>query len=285
MAEFYKGNHLNSKLDEILEKAESSLILVSPFIKFHSRVKEILNTKKKKHELLITVVFGKNEDRIEKSFSREDFEYISEFPNVEIMYEPRLHAKYYANESASLLSSMNLYEFSQNNNIEFGIYCEKGFVDNLLNIPSLDREAWNYFKGVIDDSEVLYRREPVYEDGFLGFTQKYVNSEIEIDKLSEKFGLRKKESPKKEPSKKAEEYRSEKTNPTIKGFCIRTREEIPFNIAMPFSERAFKSWSRYEDKDYKERYCHFSGEESDGETSFSKPILKKNWQKAKKHTN
>ena len=35
------------------------------------------------------------------------------------------------------------------------------------------------------------------------------------------------------------------------------------------------------DIDYLEKYCHFSGEPSNGETSFNKPILKKNWKKAK----
>lgn len=35
-----------------------------------------------------------------------------------------------------------------------------------------------------------------------------------------------------------------------------------------------------EDPDYKEKYCHFSGEPSNGETSVNKPILKKNWKKA-----
>jgi hypothetical protein len=44
---------------------------------------------------------------------------------------------------------------------------------------------------------------------------------------------------------------------------------------------AFKSWSKYGDPDYAEKYCHFSGEQSNGETSVNRPILKKNWKKAK----
>ena len=34
-------------------------------------------------------------------------------------------------------------------------------------------------------------------------------------------------------------------------------------------------------KDLPEKFCHFSGEPSNGETSFNKPILHKNWKKAK----
>jgi len=47
------------------------------------------------------------------------------------------------------------------------------------------------------------------------------------------------------------------------------------------SYEAFKSWSKYGDPDYAEKFCHFSGEPSNGETSVSRPILKKNWKKAK----
>ncbi|SDX05666.1 hypothetical protein SAMN05444410_108161 [Hydrobacter penzbergensis] len=56
---------------------------------------------------------------------------------------------------------------------------------------------------------------------------------------------------------------------------------IPFNVEKPMSYEAFKLWSKYCDPDYAEKFCHFSGEPSNGETSVSKPILKKNWKKAK----
>src|SRR5690606_11517601 len=65
------------------------------------------------------------------------------------------------------------------------------------------------------------------------------------------------------------------------GYCIRTAEKIPFNPKKPFCEKAFESWNKYKDENYKEKYCHFSGEISNGETSYSKPILRKNWNKAK----
>lgn len=66
-----------------------------------------------------------------------------------------------------------------------------------------------------------------------------------------------------------------------RGYCIRTGKEIPFDTDKPMTVKAFDSWSKWSDGDYPEKYCHFSGEESFGETSFNKPILKKNWIKAK----
>jgi hypothetical protein len=195
MAEFLKGNHLNSKLDEILEGAEALLIIISPFIKFHSRVKETLQDKIKNDKLEIKLVFGKNEENKIRSMSEEDFSFISQFPNVEVRYEPRLHAKYYANEMSSLLSSMNLYEYSQNNNIEFGIFAEgKSMISNLIGNGGLDRDAWEYFEGVVERSELIFKKVPVYEDKLMGLSRKYVRSEIEVDRSDEIFSGRKKKS-------------------------------------------------------------------------------------------
>lgn len=65
------------------------------------------------------------------------------------------------------------------------------------------------------------------------------------------------------------------------GFCIRTGQPIPFDIEKPMSYDAFKRWDEFGDIDYPEKYCHFSGEPSNGETSMRQPILKKNWKKAR----
>src|SRR5690606_21476119 len=69
------------------------------------------------------------------------------------------------------------------------------------------------------------------------------------------------------------------------GYCIRTARPIPFNINHPMCDEAYQSWSRYKDENYREKFCHFSGEPSNGETSVSRPILKKNWRKAQEIIN
>jgi hypothetical protein len=56
--------------------------------------------------------------------------------------------------------------------------------------------------------------------------------------------------------------------------------EILYNLEKPFSPDAYKKWNEFANPDYHEKYCHYSGEHSDGETSFSKPVLSKYWKKA-----
>ena len=76
-------------------------------------------------------------------------------------------------------------------------------------------------------------------------------------------------------------YKHIKKKPTLTGYCIRTGKEIPFNLTAPLSGGAFSIWRQFEDVYYPEKYCHFSGEPSYGDTCFLSPILKKNWKKAR----
>jgi len=75
------------------------------------------------------------------------------------------------------------------------------------------------------------------------------------------------------------------TNIHDTGYCIRTGVPITFDIEKPLSYEAYKKWNDYANPDYPEKFCHYSGEPSNGETSFSQPVLKKNWKKAKERFN
>jgi hypothetical protein len=195
MAKFLTGNELNSELEKLFEKAEAQIILISPYIKLHDRFISTLRTKKDNPEIEIVIVFGKNEEDLSRSMKEEDFVFFKEFPNIEIRYEKRLHAKYYANESYAILTSMNLYNFSQDNNIEAGVMTKANALSNIAtnlmtNVTgeeSFDQTAWSYFKRVINQSDLLYKKSPRFESGMLGFSKKYKSSKIETDLLTDFF--------------------------------------------------------------------------------------------------
>jgi hypothetical protein len=232
-------------------------------------------------ELEIIVVFGKNEDDISKSMSQEDFNFFKEFPNIEIRYEKRLHAKYFANEENAILTSMNLYGYSQDNNIEFGILTKK---KGLIGGDNIDDQAWKYFERVIIQSELLFKKKPQYKSTMFGLKEKYEDSSIEIDKFSDFFSNKDGFN---SNIKKRTSFRTEKKKPVIEyfGYCIRTGKKIAFNPDRPRSDEAYESWAKYKKEDYPEKFRHFSGEKSNGETSFAKPILRKNWKKAQEIRN
>ncbi len=286
MATFLNSEQINVTLIEMINNADDVLCFVSPYIKLHDRIKDAMKLKIKSDKLKIVVVFGKNEADASKSLSKEDFEFLKQFPNVKICYEKNLHAKYYTSEDMSIITSMNLHQFSQNNNIEVGILMfPQGALKKLASVvtetENLDKDAWNYFHGVIRNSETVFEKEPVYESKMLGLHKEYTHSKITIDKSEQFF----KNQPvdltnKYVPYSNSETKRSGFTKQM--GYCIRTGDPIPFDLNMPMSEKAFKTWANFGDEYYPERYCHYSGELSDGETCFARPVLKKYWNKAMK---
>src|SRR5665647_763422 len=164
---------------------------------------------------------------------QEDFNFFQEFPNIEIRYEKRLHAKYYANENSAILTSMNLYNYSQDNNIEAGVLTKrKGTLHNLTssllsNVSEqdyLEHKAGVYFERVIEQSELLFKKVPKFESTLLGLTKRYSSSIIETDKLTDFFNNKIKQEP---TNKKENPIQKQNTNSN--GYCIRTGVEIPFN--------------------------------------------------------
>ena len=142
---------------------------------------------------------------------------------------------------------MNLYEFSQQNNNEMGIYISKE------QDPELYTATYDEAQRLLTISEEI---------------------RVTVKKVTA-------DTPSKTEAKKAEAtYSKTPVHKKLTGYCIRTGVEIPFSLEKPMCYDAYKSWSKYEDGEFKEKYCHFSGEQSYGETSYNKPILKKNWKKA-----
>ena len=276
MAKFLKGNELNSEIEKIFEDAFDKIVIISPYIQLHERYKDSLLDKLKYPELEILLLFGKNEDNLSKSIKKEDLDFFIQFPNIKISYEKRLHAKYYANEYKAILTSMNLYGFSQNNNIEAGVLMESSRKGTFTGSNELDETTWDYFQRVFEQAELLFQKSPSFSKSNLLTSKKYLGSEMEVNKLDDYFKVN--------PSKQGFKTKGplQKTNNLEKtGYCIRTGKPIPFNLEKPLDNYAFKMWSKYKDVEYPEKYCHYSGELSDGKTSVKRPILAKNWKSAK----
>lgn len=285
MAKFLQGNDLNSQLEQILDKATTKLILISPYIKLHDRYLSTLKSKIENPKLEITVVFGKNEDNKSKSMRKEDFDFFKDFPNMEIRYEKRLHAKYYANENSAILTSMNLYNYSQDNNIEAGVLLNTtilgSLADGLISNENTDKAAQDYFSRVIDQSNLMFERKPKFESKRLLTAQKYSYSETLKDELSSYFDCLNVSSGVRNSNFKNTSGRTRDVKILLGGFCIRIGKKIPFNPDKPLSAEAYKTWNKYADSEYPEKFCHLSGEPSDGKTCVNKPILKKHWKLAK----
>lgn len=118
MAKFLNTSATNFYLEELIKNAKERVILISPFLKINDRIKELLEDKNRL-KIDIRLVYGKTELHPEISEWLKDQEYIR------ISYCKNLHAKCYLNEDSCIITSLNLYEFSQVNNNEMGILLTK----------------------------------------------------------------------------------------------------------------------------------------------------------------
>ena len=174
MSKFVTGKELATVVDKILFEAKEKLVLVSPYIKLDAHFRQILDQHAHNPQLELLVVFGKNPGHVSRSVSREDLTYFTKFPNVTLVYAPTLHAKYYANETKGVVTSINLYDYSFEHNIEFGVYSERPqLVEKLLldslHSKSVDDQAFMQALHIASTHDVVFARRPCYklQKGFL----------------------------------------------------------------------------------------------------------------------
>lgn len=235
MAKFLNTTGVSYHLEELLKNTKEKLILISPYLQFSERIKEHiqnLNIQKKD----IRIVYRENK------LHPDENNWLANQIGVRTSICKTLHAKCYISDSEAIITSMNLYEFSQVNNNEMGIYMTK------------EQDSELYHSALAEANRLLTISEEL---------------RVTVQKISDKQEVKKEKSESKTNAKAGQ------------GFCIRTGIPIPFDIERPLSYEAYKKWNEYGDPDYAEKFCHFTGEASNGETSVRQPILKKNWKKAK----
>jgi phosphatidylserine/phosphatidylglycerophosphate/cardiolipin synthase-like enzyme len=114
MAKFLNTSATNYFLEELIKSAKDRLILISPFLRLNDRIKELLEDKNRL-KIDVRIVYGKNE------LQPEEINWLKELSYIRTSFCKNLHAKCYLNEELCIVTSLNLYEFSQVNNNEMGV--------------------------------------------------------------------------------------------------------------------------------------------------------------------
>ena len=73
---FVEGNELNLCVENIFKDASSILYIISPYIKLHYRIRDVIREKQNKHKLAVVVLFGKNESDKSRSIDKEDLKLV-----------------------------------------------------------------------------------------------------------------------------------------------------------------------------------------------------------------
>ena len=118
MAKFLNTSATNYFLEELIKGASDRLILISPFLKLNDRMKELL-ADKNRLKIDVRIVYGKSE------LQPQEIEWLRGLTFIRTSFCKNLHAKCYMNEEMCIVTSLNLYEFSQINNNEMGILIQR----------------------------------------------------------------------------------------------------------------------------------------------------------------
>ena len=227
MAEFLTTTGISHKLEEIIRNAEEQLWIISPFLKINQQIKERLEDRSRSN-IDIRVIYGKND------LQPEEKKWLDSMNSIQTFYRRNLHAKCYLNEKEALLTSMNLYEFSQVNNDEMGILVSKDQDHDLYHtILEESKRIWRFSEG---------SRETV--------------ATVNVS-----------DDPPESPKRRMERATVDKPQ---NGFCIRCKTTIPANPGEPYCASCFRTWNRFKNPDYKEQHCHTCG--TDTETTKAKPV-------------
>lgn len=140
MAEFLTTNGTSFHIENIIKEAKNKLVLVSPYLQlsktFYERLRDACN-----RNVATKIIYGKDELKPNEKNS------LAELKNVELFFFENLHAKCYFNESKMVITSMNMYEFSEKNNREMGVLIEREKDKELF------EKAVEETKSIIDSSE------------------------------------------------------------------------------------------------------------------------------------
>lgn len=186
MAKFLNTSGTTYHLEELIKSATDRLILISPYLKLNERIKELLEDKNRL-KIDIRIVYGKTD------LQPNEADWLKKLEFVRTSFCKNLHAKCYLSENAGILTSLNLYDFSQVNNNEMGIYIDR------IEDADLYRDTYEEAQRIIRISdEVKISFDSVKEDE-LDEDKEVTNEDtlLTTSKLAQKHKLKTKELTKK----------------------------------------------------------------------------------------
>ena len=181
MAKFLNTTGVSYHLEELIKNTGDRLILISPYLQFHPRIKDHihnLNVQKKD----IRIVYRENKLQVEES------NWLEEQIGVRTSILSSLHAKCYLNEKEAIVTSMNLYSFSQQNNDEMGILVKKSenpelyaeILNEAMRILTVSEEIRVSVKKVFKKSEFSKKTEIKTNSNGKKYTTKEISKETGI---------------------------------------------------------------------------------------------------------
>lgn len=124
MSKYLDTQSISSELMNLIKEAREKIILVTYSLQVNPQIQERLKTKSVNGRVSIEIYYGNT------TLKPTECEWLKEIDGLRIFQKKNLHAKCYLNENKAIISSMNLYDYSQNNNIEMGVLIDRNDNEN-----------------------------------------------------------------------------------------------------------------------------------------------------------
>ena len=171
-------------------------------------------------------------------------EQLNKLNNLTVMFLENLHAKCYFNEKSMVITSLNLYDYSEQNNREIGVLIDKDGDENVY--KEAIREIQRIYHLSTHDNLI---QESLLEKTNSTMHKQEIPKESILDKfLGSLFG---------------------------QGYCIECRTRIDFDEYKPYCAKCYKL---VKNKRRKAKYCHECGVEF--KTTLYKPLCESCFEKS-----
>ena len=198
MAEICTRKRCVAEIEDIVVGAEERIVLVSPYIKADEDIVERL--KQKIWDVEVVVIYGKDEHQPRAKS-------LFEAGGLTRIFVKDLHSKCYLNEKKALVTSMNLYEYSQNNNEEMGVLVSR----------EVDRELYEGVIGLVKHWESIGKKQSLIHGLW-----RSVKAALEPEAESA-------DTPRSRRKKATTKTQEKKVVGPAEGFCIRCGDGIDIN--------------------------------------------------------
>lgn len=230
MVTFLTTSKAYATIEEIIDKATTKVVLISPYIRISDQLFDRLKHKDRQGIGITVVCRGKDLDAEEKGRFRQ-------LKHLELRFDEDLHAKCFYNEKLMVITSLNLYDYSRQHNREMGILLSSDEDSDIF------KEALGEVKFIVDNAEKDSTIRNIVRD-VVKEAKKVIDSPAVGDVRKVKTSSRAKTS-----SRTKQE-----------GHCIRCNKGIPYDIDKPYCLPCARLWNKFGGNgDYKEKYCHQCG--------------------------
>ena len=282
MVKFLATENAYSNIVDIIKEASNKVVLISPYIKISDQLFDRLKHMDKQGIRIIVVCRGKDLHTEEKNKLRQ-------LKCLELRFDEDLHAKCFYNEKAMVITSLNLYDYSQQHNREMGVLL------SLDEDPDAFKEALNEAEfivtrakkdsvirsvlgGVVKEAKLIgdsLTKDDINEAQFIVSSAKKDSTVRSLVKEIAKEAKSVMDSLTEDTIEKTKTSRKVKTTKRTKreGHCIRCGESIPYNEKKLYCKDCYTTSFIPTNRYAREHRCHYCGGKA--ETSQAKPLCTK----------